>query len=454
MSRVQLSRTAVAAFAAILLVSGCIGSGSPSENETQSGGENGAAEDKELTGDVEVVSFYPQGSPDYERLEALADEFEARYPGTNVKLIFGGGQDTPKIQARWRAGTPPEVNFGFFDGTSDQGLKYAEAGQVYPLDEAMDEELEGYGGKTWREAILPAVHPFLINPIDDKYYASPDAVTTIQFFYNKKIFDEHGVEPPATFDDLVAVADKLKAAGVAPFTVTGTFAGYMQMYLDYLLVRHAGFAPVDGAINGTRDFGTLPGVKEAADDLETLTSKGYFLEGFKATDFTAAQLNFFQGKGAMILMGSWLIGEMKDSIPADFEIGTFPFPTVEGGAGDQTAVFGTTNVMTVAQQSKNPELGVAWVKFLAEKEQQVEMVEEAGNISAYEGIPAPERFGDQASLLESEGGLTPSYFGMYTPGTTTETRDAYQQPITKLFFGEMTAAQMVAAIDEGLKGTA
>lgn len=438
-------RLGAALVACSVVMSGCMFGGADDDNKKESG-----ADSTTLTGELEVVSFYPAGSPDYQRLQALGKEFEKRHPGVTVKFVFGGGQDTPKIQARWRAGNPPEVNYGFFGPTANagDGLTYVHAGQVYSLDDAMKKPLASYG-KPWKEAILPAVRSQITSSEDGKVYAAPEAVTTIQFFYNKKIFDQQGLQPPKTLDDLFAAADKLKAAGVTPFTVTGTFPPYMQLWMDYLLLRRAGAQNVQDAIAGKKDFASLPGVNEAAADLQRLTHSGYFLDGFRSTDFTAAQLAFFQGKAAMILMGSWLVGEMKASIPADFQTGTFAFPTIPGAAGDQDGIFGGVNAQTVASQSKNPALGVEWLRFVAEKDNQNKYVEQTGNISAYEGVPAPPGFENQAALLSKENSFVQSYFAVLSQPAAV--KDAYEQPIVKMFFGQLDAAGLVKQINDGLK---
>lgn len=436
------ARLGAALVASTLLLTGCMFS-------TPDTGDETSGEPANLTGEFEVVSFYPAGSPDYQRLEGLAREFEGRHAGAKVKLVFGGGQDVPQIQARWRAGNPPEVNYGFFGklaGNPD-GMTYVDAGQVQPLSDAMGQPLAGFD-QPWKDAVLPAVRAQLVAP-DGTFYAAPEAVTTIQFFYNKKIFQQLGVQPPSTLDDLFTVADRVKASGVAPFAVTGTFAPYLQLYMDYLLLRRAGGQNVLDAIDGKKDFATLPGVQQAAADLDRMVSNGYFMNNFKSTDFTAAQLAFFQGDAAMILMGSWLMGEMKESIPAGFEVGTFAFPTAPGAAGDQTGVFGGVNVQTVAKQSGNPALGVAWLQFLAEKSNQEKFVQETGNISAYTGVPAPAGFEDQAAMLSQENAFWPSYFAVLSQPAAV--KDAYGMPITELFFGELDGADLVSKINDGLK---
>ncbi|MBB5791188.1 ABC transporter substrate-binding protein [Jiangella mangrovi] len=453
MNRRSILRGTAVATAVMLSLTACItGSDSGDEPETENTGDaTGAAgeEPAELTGDLEVVSFYPEGSPDHERLTGLAEEFESRHPGVTVTLTFGGGQDTPQIEARWRAGDPPEVNYGFMDAAAPDGGPWVAGGQVMSLDDVMQEPLEGYDG-TWEDAILPGVRPLI--SVGDEIYGAPESVTTLQFFYNAAIFEEQGIEPPQTFDDLVAAADTLKAAGIAPFTVTGTFLPYLQMYWDYLALRHIGLDGLQQAIAGETELATLPGAAEAAADLERLTTGGYFLDGFRGVDFTSAQMSFFQGDAAMILMGSWLIGEMAAAIPADFQVGTFPFPAVDGGSGDQEGLFGGTNAQVVAQDAENTDAAVAWLQFIAEPENQSAYVEGTGGISAYTGVAAPEGFEDVTAMLEEGAAFAPSYMGLLA--LSQEVQTAYQQPIAQLFFGEIDGAQMLTAMSDGLLAAA
>lgn len=442
----SMPRAAVLAAAVTMTLSACVFSDSDSNDSDAPAGD-----EQSLSGELEVVSFYPEGSPDYRRLQGLADEFEQRHPDVSVTLTFGGGQDVPRIEARWRAGDPPEVNAGFFDTSLPDGGPYVEAGQVLSLQDAMQQPVDGYDSP-WEEAILPAVRPLITNDSDETIYGVPESVTTLQFFYNEALFEENGLEPPTTYDELLDVADQLKAAGVAPLTVSGTTLPYMQMYWDYLALRHIGVEGVQSALTGEAELASLPGAAEAAADLERLTSGGYFVDGFGGTDFTSAQLSFFQGDAAMILMGSWLVGEMADAIPDGFQVGTFAFPTVDGGAGDQAGIFGTANVQTVAAQSENPTAGVAWLRFIAEPENQQAYVEGTGSISAYTGIAAPAGFENVTSMLEEGTTFAPSYFGV--TAQPQEVVTAYQEPIARLFLGEIDGETMLNEMSEGLQAAA
>jgi raffinose/stachyose/melibiose transport system substrate-binding protein len=401
-------------------------------------------------GNIEVVSFYPEGASDYTNLAAIAKSFEATHPGSKVTLTFGGGQNAPNIVARWRAGNPPEVNVGFF-GPGAAGQEYVNAGQVQDLTAAMNKPLPksyGYGASTkWKDTILPAVKPWIT--MGNKYYAVPSEITAVNFFYNRDLFKKYHLTPPKTWAQFLNVCAVLKKNGVAPLTVTGTFAGYMQLYYDYLLARRVGTAPVLSAIAGKTAFSSIPGAVAAATDLQNLVKKGYFLNGFEGTDFTAAQLNFFQGRAGMILMGTWLEGEMKDSIPDGFALGTFGFPTIPGGKG-ANVLFGAVNARTVAAKSANPAQGIEFLKWFSRKDVQAARTNFLAYLSPFKGVKVGPKYAGVMAALQSKGGsFATDYFGLF--GETASVRNAYQLPLVKLMFQKESPADMVKEISDGLQ---
>ena len=399
-------------------------------------------------GSFEVVSFYPEGSAYYDNLVAIDNSFEAAHLGTKISLVFGGGAGDPAIVNRWLAGDPPEVNPGMF-GPGAIGEEYAKAGQVHDLTTAMNQPLpkgSGYGTTKWKDTLLPAVKSWIT--MNGHYYAVPEEITAINFFYNRAIFTKYHLQAPTTWSQFLAVCAALKKNGVAPLTVTGTFLGYMQLYYDYLLARRSGTAATLAAVAGTRSFSSVPGVLAAASDLQTLVKQGYFLNGFQGTDFTSAQLDFFQGKAAMILMGTWLEGEMKGSIPSNFQLGTFSFPKIPGGKGNGV-LFGAVNDWTVAQKSANPTLGVQWLKWFSRKDVQAARIKYLTAMSPFKGVPAGPKYKGLLQSLQNGGSLSNDYFGIFNQ--TASVRNAYQQPIGKLMFGQITAAEMVKEISDGLQ---
>ncbi|RQP09576.1 MAG: carbohydrate ABC transporter substrate-binding protein [Microbacteriaceae bacterium] len=440
------ARWAVAAGAALAL--GLTACAPPSTDPTPAPTAGG------LSGTLEVVSYHPENTPLYDRLAELAEQFEAQHDGLTVEITFGGGPGMPPIMTRYLAGDAPDVN-PTLGGQCPNG-ELIEGGLTYDLSDALKSDF-GDGG-TWEDAIHPAVRSQLDSWVDDSVCMAPESVTVIQFFYNKKIFAEHGLSVPETIDDLIETAAALKSAGQTPFAVTGTFAFYMQLYWDYLMLRHVGAEAYTHAIGGaqvTREpipgerplLADLPGVRDAARDLERLVSDGNILDGFRSTDFTAAQMSFFQGDAAMILMGSWLVSEMADAIPEDFEVGTFAFPVATGGAGDQATTIGGVQGLSVAADAKNPEAAIEWLKFIGQADVQATYASEFGAISGYKAAPAPEGFEAVVDML-ADGEMQMMYFGLL--GQSAEIQAAIHEPLTQLFFGQIGADEMVTQMSQRL----
>ena len=65
--------------------------------------------------------------------------------------------------------------------------------------------------------------------------------------------------------------------------------------------------------------------------LVEFSKRGYLHPGTASFDHTQSQMEFLQGKAAMITNGTWIANEMKDVVPADFEWGFMPFPGNDKG---------------------------------------------------------------------------------------------------------------------------
>ena len=180
---------------------------------------------KSATKTIEVTWSHPAGDPKYVVLAEIAKKFETANPGVKVNILFDGGDKSPPITARWRAGNPPEVTDegSFFDGTEPSTWQWVQARKVYDLTSIMNQRLPG-SKLTWKNSILPFALAPLTYPKNKHIYATPGEVTAVSFYYNKQIFAQNGITPPKTWPQFLAICAKLKAAGIAPLAVTGTYA--------------------------------------------------------------------------------------------------------------------------------------------------------------------------------------------------------------------------------------
>jgi raffinose/stachyose/melibiose transport system substrate-binding protein len=236
-----------------------------------------------------------------------------------------------KIRTAIGAGSAPTIIYSWAGGTLDS---YVKAGKVVDLTDAVASVKDKY---------LPSV--FGQGVVNGKTYAVPmNAVTPIMFYYNKDVLKKAGVAVPKNWDDILAAIPKLKAAGVAPFSLAGASKWPELMWEEYLVDRVAGPDAFNAVMAGTKDSWSDPGIIKANAMIQQLVNAGGFIDGFSSVtaDSNADVALLYTGKAAMMLQGAWVYGTFQ-SQAADFTksgLGYTTFPAVSGGKGDPADIVG------------------------------------------------------------------------------------------------------------------
>lgn len=175
----------------------------------------------------------------------------------------------------------------------------------YRLEELYDENVLLDVSDLWATAIADGNLPESIAAnftFADKQYAMPTHASYWVVFYNKKVFDEQGLTPPATWDEMLAAADQLKAADVIPFGATVQDRWPTFIWFEEMVLR------TDPAFYQALTAGeakyTDPTCVEAMETWKGLIEKGYFNE-FDINLFSDVPGMFANGEIAMIPIGSW-----------------------------------------------------------------------------------------------------------------------------------------------------
>ena len=132
-------------------------------------------------------------------------KFEAANPGIKVHVTDYTWPDYPdSMVLRFRSGTPTDIAYVGQDWLPG----WASAGFLAPLDDVapkdvLDELKSDMAGFTKTDMTYKG-----------KLYGLPYYADTISFLYNKKILADKGIAVPATWDDVMAAAEKLKAGGM------------------------------------------------------------------------------------------------------------------------------------------------------------------------------------------------------------------------------------------------
>ena len=397
-------------------------------------------------GPLEVGVLWDVGSPSYALVKTIGDSLEKDYPGTKVTYTFNNTAARPAIEARMLAGNPLDVDF-LFNGMDPNSYNWVTNG--YLLDLTPYLTAPRADGTTWLSDFNPVFQPAM--KYQDKYYAVPEEVYIWMLHYNKQMFDKWNLQPPTTWADLLNLCDTIKkvGGGVAPIAVTGQVNFYVGMWFDSLVQRIVGTQKVMDYLYGDNNMKLSddPGFLQAAQEVEKLKTNNCLINGYQGTDFTTTQLYFFQGKAAMILMGSWLETEMKASIPPDFQLAVAPFPSYTGGAGNQNAIFGIALSWSIPAKTQNPALAVEYLRRFTSVQEATLRSNVLGSVPPVIGAPSPASIiGMDAALKNAQTaefilydyGLGSAKFGL---------EDAWYNPLVDMWAGKLTPQQAMDKID-------
>lgn len=244
-----------------------------------------------------------------------------------------------------------------------QGAELVEAGLVMDItdvwDELMDEYTEG----------LRAAFTF-----DGKCYGFPRDLSYWYVHYNTEVFDMYGLEPPTTWDELLAVCDTLVANGITPFNLTANDGWTSFIWFEELMLR------TDPEAYEKLCAGEIrwddPAVINAFTIWADMIEKGYFTDA-SLDLFTDIPKLFTENRLGMILCGSWFISPNLDGAMEEGKVGTFLMPAMDGVGN---VIIYEVGSFQVAKNISNVDEVKTLVKYMMSKEGNGAYSELAGSI--------------------------------------------------------------------------
>lgn len=350
------------------LLSGCVGGGSDDDNK---GAENvgekttenplGVKEDAAL----EVVIFNGGLGTKYAE-DVHIPSYKKKFPKADVK--FSSTEEVATVlQPRFARNDPPDMVNNAGAKLMDQGA-LVQAGQVQDLTDLFDAPSLDIAGKKVRETLVPGTVEQ--GTYNGKPYVLNYAFTVFGMWYDSALFAKKGWAPAKTWAEFTALLDKIKAAGILPYSYAGANAAYYQYLVILTSAAKIGGADVLKAIDNLEDgVWTSEPVKQAVKAWGEIGAK-YCNKAHLGLKHTEVQLQQNQGKVGFYPSGSWLENEQSKDTPAGFKYAVTPIPSVT--AADKlpsTAIYAAAGEMYfVAAKGKNPHGGMEYLRHMLSKE--------------------------------------------------------------------------------------
>lgn len=275
---------------------------------------------------------------------------------TGAQVTYAStGEDTgaylgPRIQGK----NPPDVAILPQPGLVQQ---YADQDALKPLTDDVIKEIDANYTPYWKElgstdgqvygVLIKAAHKSLV-------------------WYRSQAFEDAGVQPPTTWDDLVKAGQTIADSGTPPFSFCGSSGWTLTDLFENVYLSTAGPEKYDQLSKHEIPW-TDPSVATALEKIQQIVGKKEFVadgtSGALQTDFpTCVTKVYGQDKAAMVIEADFVAVTAEQSgAKVGEEAKYFPFPKV----GDTPPVVLGGDVAVAMKDSPG---AMALLQFLASKE--------------------------------------------------------------------------------------
>ncbi|MBE7680197.1 MULTISPECIES: ABC transporter substrate-binding protein [Paenibacillus] len=344
---------AIAGLALVTVVSGCSGSNA-GEN-----GEAGAAADGDK-GEITVLyvgdQFWQDQAKEFEQVSGIKVNYE----------VVNFTEQHDKLATAFAGGS---TEYDIVHVRDDFVAEFAPKGFLTPLDDLITEDMKANISDNY---FTPMMN-------DGQIYGFPRYLWPWQFYYNKELFAEAGIEnPPSTWAEFTAVAEKLKAKGITPYAEPWGETFSYTPFIVHLRSEGGEFWDEEQDIP---TFNSPEGVR-ALQFMADMNLKSKIISPQSVQYDSTAPLAdaFAQGTIAMMMNAphTYPLANNPETSKITGQVGVALVP----GAELKTASYAETGGLAIPASSKNKEQAMEYIKFVTSTEQEKAMAIGIGRIPA------------------------------------------------------------------------
>jgi glucose/mannose transport system substrate-binding protein len=388
--------------------------------------------------EVQMLHWWTSGGEAAALNVLKADLAKQGYTWKDVPVAGGGGEGAmTALKAMVAAGNPPMASqmLGYIV------LEYAAGGKSGDITATATKQ-------GWDKVVPKALQKFAT--YNGKWVAVPVNIHSVNWlWFNKALFDKLGASEPKSFDELTALLDKAKAAGIVPLAMGGQPWQEATMFDSVVMATGGADFYKKAFLDLDETALKSDTMKKAFDNLAKMRS--YTDANYAGRDWNLATAMVIKGDALVQVMGDWAKGEFvnaKKTAGSDFLC--FRFPATQGTVIYNSDMFAMFKVSADRQEAQN---ALASATMSPSFQSAFNVIK--GSVPARTDVPdtAFDSCGKKgmADLKEADakGTLVGSLAQGY--GQAPAIAQAYHDVVTKFFHGEIkTSESAVAELDKAI----
>jgi multiple sugar transport system substrate-binding protein len=264
--------------------------------------------------------------------EAAVQRFQREYPEVRVRLNIYDHESYKKSIRNWLTGAPPDVVFWFAGHRMRQFVAPA------LLDDVSD--LYGPG-------VRASMHRSALDLVsaNGRQYGVPYTYYPVGLYFRRDL-----MQPPGTWNELLAACESLKAKGLEPIAIGSKELWPTAAWFDYLNLRLNGFDFHMELMDGGVPY-TDRRVREVFAQWRQLIDRQCFSRNHASSTWQESQALMYQGKAAMMLIGNYIVTQFPAELRATMDFAPFPRLRAQVGRYEDAPV----NSLHIPSRARNKE---------------------------------------------------------------------------------------------------
>lgn len=305
-------------------------------------------------------------------VDALVARFNETHP--NIEVVREPQSNMQEIaRTALEAGVGPDI-LKYDSGPGFAGV-LARSGLLLPLDAAYEE-------RGWNQSILDVAKERA--SFDGVAYGIGHELEVIGVFYNRRVFDELGLDVPETHEEMLELCETISAAGYYPIAFGNqnkVEAGHTYSTIAGNLI---GREDLTAAVSGEADWNTPRFVSAIEIPFVQMVEAGCYNPDINAINYDDANLLFYSGQAAMMITGTWMIPDYADPDTMPDPSGFFFYPSIDGRPPAPPSGLGSA--YWISSQTEHPEAAIEFLDFLFSEEAAKVWLEDLQVVPAVAGL--------------------------------------------------------------------